>query len=140
MNDIFCYNSTIFLFLICYYNSLRKRWVNIKLINFIHKLKVTSYNDFNKEYYIIGERVNPYGHVKEFIKLTKATQSDAHRVISPLAIKLFGIEEIYSVTDINGNTYKFDIFEDGDYRVNEVLELKNNIKEAMYETNFNKNC
>ncbi len=40
----------------------------------------------------------------------------------------------------NGNIYKFDIFEDGDYRVNEVVELKNNIKEAMHETNFNKNC
>ena len=61
-------------------------------------------------------------------------------VISLIAIKLFDVEEIYSATDINGNTYKFDIFEDGNYRVNEVIELKNNIKEAMHETNFNKNC
>ena len=78
----------------------------------------------------IYEPCNPYGHVKEFMKLNKETKYEAHRVISPLAIKLFGIEEVYSVVDINGNAYKFDIFEDGDYRVSEVRKFKNVFKEA----------
>ena len=78
----------------------------------------------------ISELSNLYGHSNNFMKLKKETRYEAHRVISPLALRLAGIEDIYSVNDINGNTYKFDIFEDGNYRVIEVIELKGNIEEV----------
>lgn len=66
-------------------------------------------------------------------------QEEAHRVISPLAAKYAGIEEAYSATDINGKTYKFDIFEDGNYRVSEVIKLKSKSKEVANERNPNTN-
>lgn len=74
---------------------------------------------------------NPYGHVKEFVKLEQSIQKDAHIVISPLASKFAGIEESYSVTDINGYTYDFDIFENGNYRVSKVELLKDKVKEKV---------
>ena len=106
------------------------RWVNIKLINYIFKTEDLDYNEFKENSYQVCESDNPYGHVKEFIRLNKNRKYEAHRVISPLALRLDGIEDIYSVNDINGNTYKFDIFEDGNYRVIEVIELKENIEEV----------
>lgn len=56
-----------------------------------------------------------------------------------MAISLSGIEETYGATDINGNTYKFDIFTEGNYRISEIIELKDNRMEAMHETNIIKN-
>ena len=115
------------------------RWVNIKLINCIFKIEDLDYNGFKENSYQVCEPSNPYGHVKEFTRLSKKTKYDAHRVISPLAVRLAGTEEIYTVSDINGNTYKFDIFEEGNYRVNEVIKLKNYVREVMHETSINKN-
>lgn len=115
------------------------RWVNIKLINCIFKSENLDYNEFKENSYQVCETGNPYGHVKEFIRLNKRIRHDAHRVISPLAVRLSGIEEIYTASDINGNTYKFDIFEEGNYRINQVIKLKNYVREVMHETNINKN-
>lgn len=111
------------------------------MLKYIVKRIIKDYNniilDVNKN--IIQESSNPYGHVKEFNKLKKSIKYEAHRVISPLAVRLADIEDTYSVTDINGNTYIFDIFEDGYYRVSEVIKFKNYIKEVAYERYFRKN-
>lgn len=83
--------------------------------------------------FLISEKDYLYGHDKRFIRLRKDIKKEAHRVISPLALKYFGLEEVYSATDINGNTYRFDIFEDGNYRVSDIVKLKDYIKEVTYE-------
>lgn len=82
---------------------------------------------------------NPYGHIKEFVKMKQEQQEEAHRVISPLAAKYAGIEEAYSATDINGNTYDFEIFEDGNYRVTKIERLNENTEEVLDETDINSN-
>ena len=87
--------------------------------------------------FMVCESNNPYGHVDNFTKLDWGQKSDAHRVISPLALTLSGIETTYSVKDINGNTYIFDIFSDGYYRVISVEKFKNNIEEVVDERNIN---
>ena len=101
------------------------------MIKSIEKNKLVEYNDIilNVNNYEIDEPGNPYGHTKEFKRLKNNIKYEAHRVIAPLAIRLIGIEDKYSVTDINGNTYIFDIFEDGYYRVSEVRRLKERSKE-----------
>ena len=105
----------------------------------IFKNKLKDYNDIENKVniYEICELGNPYGHVKEITRLSKKVRYDAHRVISPIAAKLANIEIAYSVTDINGNTYKFDIFGEGDYRISAVIELKEYIKEVAHEKNPN---
>ena len=112
------------------------------MLKYIVKRIIKDYNniilDVNKD--IIQESSNPYGHVKEFNKLKKSIKYEAHRVISPLAVRLADIEDTYSVTDINGNTYIFDIFEDGYYRISEVRKLKDESKEVVDEKYFKANC
>ena len=109
--------------------------------NTLEKLKNKEYNLGIVNIYEIRERDygNPYGHIKEFIKLSAKEKYEAHRVISPIAIELAGIEDIYSINDINGNTYIFDIFEDGDYRVIDMFIEKKRIKEVSNEKYFKKN-
>lgn len=104
----------------------------------IVKKIITDYNEIIQlvNNFSISESSNIYGHTKEFMKLKKVTRYEAHRVISPIALRLAGIEDAYSVTDINGNTYKFDIFEDGNYRVIEVERFSNIIKEDLDERNY----
>lgn len=81
---------------------------------------------------------NPYGHVKDFVEMTKKEQEEIHEVVSPLAAKFAGIEESYSVRDINGNKIIFDIFSDGNYRITEIEKTKNIIEEVVDERNPNK--
>lgn len=105
------------------------------MLKSIEDLKIFDYNsiilDVNN--FCVAENDNPYGHVREFNRLDKNTKIDAHRVISPFAIRLANIEDTYSATDINGNTYMFDIFEDGNYRISEVVGLKTDYKEDLDE-------
>ena len=107
----------------------------------IVKKVITDYNKVIQlvNNFSISESSNIYGHTKEFMKLKKVTRYEAHRVISPIALRLAGIEDAYSVTDINGNTYKFDIFEDGNYRVFELEIFSNIIEEVADEKYFKKN-
>ena len=105
----------------------------------LSKIEDLDYNEFKENSYQICESGNPYGHVKEFTKLSKKTRHDAHRVISPLAVRLAGIEEMYTVSDINGNTYIFDIFNEGNYRVNEAIIFKEYIEEVINERYIKKN-
>lgn len=109
------------------------------LKNKFEKAYRMSYNNTKQTTMFATEKNNPYGHVKEFVKLKQETQEEAHRVISPVAAKLSGTEEVGAATDINGNTYKFDIFEDGIYRVSEVIKLKENIMEVADEIYSNGN-
>lgn len=106
----------------------------IKIINYIFKTKDLSYNYFKDNSYQIYESGNPYGHVKEFIRLNKKIRYDAHRVISKkaLILNLYNIE-IGSATDINGNIYYFDVFEDGYYRIFRINNYKENIMEVANE-------
>ena len=83
--------------------------------------------------------INKYGHVREFDKLLKNQKQEAYRVISPLAIKFAGIEESYSAIDINGNTYDFEIFQDGNYRIIRIELFKENNKEVLDERYSKKN-
>ena len=83
--------------------------------------------------------INKYGHIDEFIKLNTTQKEEAYRVISSLAIKFMGIEESYSVTDINGNTYDFEIFSDGNFRVTKLERFKEENKEVLDERYFKKN-
>lgn len=110
-----------------------------KFLKSIFKNISKDYNDIENKVniYEICEPGNPYGHVKEFTRLSKKVRYDAHRVISPIAAKLANIEMAYSATDINGNTYKFDIFDGGDYRISAVIGLKKYIKEVAHERNPN---
>lgn len=110
-----------------------------KFLKSIFKNISKDYNDIENKVniYEICEPGNPYGHVKEFTRLSKKVRYDAHRVISPIAAKLANIEIAYSATDINGNTYKFDIFDGGDYRISAVIGLKKYIKEVAHERNPN---
>lgn len=107
----------------------------------IVKKVITDYNEIIQlvNNFFISESSNIYGHTKEFMKLKKVTRYEAHRVISPIALRLVGIEDAYSVTDINGNTYKFDIFEDGNYRVFELEKFKDIIKEDLNERTYKEN-
>lgn len=104
-----------------------------------NNIKEYSERILNTNKYFVLERNNPYGHIREFYKLKKSIQIDAHRVISPIAIKLANIEDTYSVTDINGNTYIFDIFEDGNYRISEIIRFKNYVEEVTDEEYIEKN-
>ena len=113
--------------------------IYIKLTNFIHKNEPKSYNDIKDKYYIIDEKGNMYGHIREFIRLSKNIKFDAHRVISIVAVKFAGIEDAYSVTDINGNTYDFEIFEEGNYRVTRIEKFKDISKEVINEEYFKTN-
>ncbi len=81
----------------------------------------------------ICEPGNPYGHVRKFMRLKKEKKYEAHRVISPVALKLSGIEEVYSARDINGNRYDFEIFSDSTYRVIDVAIYKEIIEEVLDE-------
>ena len=115
-------------------------WRNVA--NRFEKAYKMKYNNSTNEAstrYKATPKNNPNGHVKEFLKLTGKQQQEAHRVISPVASRLAGIEEAYSATDINGTTFKFEIFEDGNYRVFEVIKLRNNSKEVANETNPSEN-
>lgn len=111
------------------------------MLKSIEKINIKDYNDviLNVNNSCVSESGNPYDHVKDFSKLEKHIKIEAHRVISPLAVRLVGIEDVYSVTDINGNTYKFDIFEDGNYRISEVRKFKNIFKEDLDEKYSKKN-
>ena len=105
-----------------------------KVKNIEYNLNILKVNNF-----AIAEPGNIYGHSSSFMKLKSEIRSDAHRVISPLALRLVGIEDTYSVTDINGNTYKFDIFEDGNYRVFDIEKFKDIIKEDLNERTYKEN-
>lgn len=111
------------------------------MLKVLEKINIKNYNKsiLSANNLYIFEKDNPYGHIREFNKLSKDIKIEAHRVISPLAVRLVGIEDIYSVTDINGNTYKFDIFEDGNYRISEVRKFKNIFKEDIDEKYSKKN-
>ena len=105
---------------------------------------------FNRDYNInthnvnngeICEPGNPYGHVLEFNKLSNEIKKDAHRVISNKALRLYSMNKIFgSATDINGNRYDFDIFQDAMYRITGVEKCKNNIEEVLDEKYFEKDC
>ena len=82
---------------------------------------------------------NLYGHSKEFIKLPNRQKEEAYRVISSLALKFAGIEESYSTTDINGNTYDFEVFSDGNFRIIRMEVFKENNKEVLDERYSKKN-
>ena len=129
----FVYNQTIFDKNTCYYIQLEEV-VNIKLIKSVLKIINKDYNYINEDNFIIAESGNPYGHVKEFNRLDNSTKRDAHRVISNKALSLF-INNISfgAATDINGNIYYFDVFEDGYYRVVKVNRYNNDIKEVTNE-------
>ena len=89
---------------------------------------------------MISESANPYGHVKKFNRLSKDIRMAAHRVISKVALELYGESKIYgSAIDVNGNLYDFEIFSDMTYRVIDVKKYKDNIKEVAHETNPNTN-
>ena len=112
------------------------------MFKYIYKMLIKCYNtnenvDVNYE---VCEYGNPYGHIKEFNKLNDNVKKDAHRVISTKALKLYSKNKIYgSVVDINGNTYDFDIFTDGSYRVTGVEKIKNNIEVIADGKYFKKN-
>lgn len=83
---------------------------------------------------------NPYGHIKDFVNLSEETQADAHKVISPLAAELNSKgKQFGTTTDVNGNTYDFEVFGDSTYRVINVEKLKDSVKEVASERNPNKN-
>ena len=111
------------------------------MLNTIEKDTIKNYNNIIQivNNFLIAESSNIYGHCKEFIRLPKNIKHDAHRVISQLAVLLYSKEDIYSVNDINGITYKFDIFEDGNYRVIEVRKFKDKVKEDINEKYSKKN-
>jgi len=68
--------------------------------------------------YLISEKDNPYGHVKEFMNLSKNKRYEAHRVISSKALDLYSKNIcLGAIVDINGNIYYFEIFEGANYRV-----------------------
>jgi len=54
-------------------------------------------------------------------------------------VRFAGIEEMYTVSDINGNTYIFDIFNEGNYRVSEAIIFKEYIEEVINERYIKKN-
>lgn len=88
----------------------------------------------NVNNYEICEPGNPYGHIKEFMKLKKDKKYEAHRVMSLVATILAAKEKDYGVvTDINGNTYYFDVFEDGYYRVAKIAKYNHLTKEVTNE-------
>lgn len=98
----------------------RNAIVQLEVIFILKKLVQKIINDYNKviqyvNLYDVTESDNLYGHVRKFMILPKNIKRDAHRVIFPLALKLTGIEEVYSVRDMNGNLYDFEIFSDGNY-------------------------
>ena len=114
---------------------------------FFEDLKKRIANSLNSEYNITNKEAgtrlatvenNPYGHVKDFVEMTKKEQEEIHEVVSRLAAKFVGIEESYSVRDINGNKIIFDIFSDGNYRITEIEKTKNIIEEVVDERNPNK--
>ena len=97
--------------------------------NNIYNYVIQNVNNFG-----ICEPGNPYGHVREFMRLKKEMKYEAHRVISPIATILAIKEKDYGVvTDINGNTYYFDVFEDGYYRVAKVAKYNHLTKEVTNE-------
>ena len=83
--------------------------------------------------------INKYGHISDFLKLSIKQKEEAYRVISSLAIKLAGIEESYSATDINGNTYDFEIFQDGNFRVTRIERFNKDKEEVLDERYSKKN-
>ena len=102
----------------------------------IEKRKVKEYN-LSIQYvnnYMVCERDYTYGHVKEFIRLRKNIKKEAHRVISNKVLLLNSYKKSFgSEIDINGNTYDFEIFSDGDYRVVNVEKYKDEIEEVSNE-------
>ena len=83
---------------------------------------------------------NPYGHINDFVNLSEETQGDAHKVISPLAAELNSKgKQFGTTTDVNGNTYDFEVFGDSTYRVTNVEKLKDCVKEVASDRNPNKN-
>lgn len=114
------------------------------MIFILKKLVQKIINDYNKDIQYVNlydgaESDNLYGHVRKFMILPKNIKRDAHRVISPFELKLAGIEEVYSVRDINGNLYDFEIFSDGNYRIYEVEKFKDIDKEVADEKYFKAN-
>ena len=103
--------------------------------NALENTLIQDYNNIilNVNNFIISDKDNPYGHIKEFNKLNKNVRMDAHRVISFVAIKMANIENLYSVTDINGNTYDIEIFGDTTYRVVNIEIFNNNVEEVLNE-------
>ena len=90
--------------------------------------------------FTISESDYIYGHVKEFIRLSKKLKKEAHRVISRKALLLCSKNKIYgSELDINGNRYDFEVFSDGNYRVIEVNKYKDISEEVSNEKYFKKN-
>ena len=102
----------------------------------IFKNKLKDYNDIKSKVnlYEISELNNPYGHSKEFTRLNKKIRYDAHRVISKKALILNSYNiAIGAATDINGNIYYFDVFEDGYYRIFRIDNYKEANKEVINE-------
>lgn len=94
----------------------------------------------NVNIYEIRERdySNPYGHIKEFMKLDYKTRFNAHRVVSNKVVLAYSDGLIYDVAiDVNGNLYYFEIFSDSSYRITNIEKSKENIKEVANETNIN---
>jgi hypothetical protein len=122
-------------------NNQSKASNNTKLMaSKVEKNMDSEYNkDETRPFRYATEKNNPYGHTIDFVKMNRQQQHEAHRVISPLAAKYAGVEETYSVRDINGNMFDFDVFEDGNYRVSEVELIKDSVKEVVDETETNRN-
>lgn len=75
------------------------------------------------------------------MRLNKQAKYDAHRVISNVAIKLAYENKIYgSATDINGNTYIFEIFGDLTYRIINIEVFNKNVEEVINEKYSERNC
>ena len=109
------------------------------LLKDIFKKKPKDYNDIENlvNIYEICEPGNPYGHVKEFTKLNKQAKHDAHRVLSKESLLLCMNGFIFgTATDISGNTYYFDVFEDGIYRVSKIEKYNDAVMEVLNERNI----
>lgn len=105
---------------------------NLEMINY--NIVILDVNNFE-----VSESDNPYGHVREFNRLDKDTKKNAYRVISMIALELYGKGKIYgSAIDVSANTYDFEIFSDATYRVIEVKKYNENVREAMYGRNIEK--
>jgi len=121
------------------YENEAMYWRNVK--KRFEKAYNMSYNTKNKKassrYATVDN--NPYGHVEDFVMMSQKQQAEAHRVISPKASELATLGEEYgSATDINGNTYYFDVLEDGNYRVDRVSKHRDIVEEVANETDTNR--